>query len=920
MTEKKRLMLIDGHAMAYRAYHALPAMTGPTGEPTNAVLGFANMLLKAIEDHAPDYVIATFDVGPTFRHNEFPEYKAHRAETPPDLRAQFDRITQLVEAFSIPIFVAEGYEADDVLGTLSRQAAAQGLETIIVTGDSDTFQLIDENTLVLTPRRSFGETTLFGIDEVRERYGLEPHQLIDFKAIAGDSSDNIPGVRGVGAKTATTLLQQYGDLDSIYEHLEEVSSARFRNALANGRDAAYLSQRLITIVRDVDIALDVNAGVWGTYDRDRVMALLRELGFRGLASRLPRREGPAQQLDLFGNALPQDDDGAEASDGEGLDYGIVDTTEALDAMISALSACKRFAIDTETTGTDAMRARLVGLSMSCGPKQAWYVPVGHDRRLAVGDQLALATVRERLAPILADKAIGKVCHNAKYDVKVLARHDMPLYGLEYDTMIAAWILEPSGRGIGLKTQAWQRLGVEMTDIEVLIGKGSKQIGMDQVRIAKAAPYACADADMTLRLVDELMPELERQQQTRLYREIEMPLIQVLVGMEMVGITLDTAYMGDLAAEIDGRLAELEGEIHDMAGHSFNINSTQQLGAVLFDEMDLPVQRRTRTGYSTDAGVMEALRPAHPIAELIIEHRQLTKLKGTYVDALPLLVHPETGRIHTSFRQTSTTTGRLSSSDPNLQNIPVRTEMGRRVRGAFVAAGGHVLLGCDYSQVELRMLAHISRDPEMLGAFARDEDVHASTAAAIHGVPLDEVTSEQRRLAKAINFGLMYGMGEYGLARRTELELPDARRFIEAYFGRFSRVREYLDETVRFAHEHGYVETLLGRRRYFPELRADSAANQRVKSAAERAAVNMPIQGTAADILKLAMIALDRRLRESGLRARMVLQIHDELVLEVPEDELDEVTALVVETMENAYSLDVRLKVDVAVSKNWMEMK
>ena len=925
MSERKRLMLIDGHALAYRAYHAIPPLTSPSGEPTNATFGFANILLKAIEDYAPDYVIATFDTGRTFRHKEYAEYKATRAETPDDLRAQFGRIQELTETLGIPIYAVEGYEADDLLGTLSREASEAGVETIIVTGDSDTFQLISRYVRVLTPRRTFGQVVLYDVAAVRERYGLSPDQLIDLKAMVGDSSDNIPGVRGVGAKTATNLLKEYSSLEAIYEHLDEIKQTRFRKALEAGRDAAFMSQHLITIVRDVDINLDLESGRWGSFDRDQVMDLLRELGFRTLAKRIPGRPGRAQvgqgqQLGLFDGT----GEGAvtvPVAEVQALgDYNVVDTEAALDDLVARLRQAPRFALDTETTSTQAMRTALVGISFSAAEGQAYYIPVGHDSQLGGGPQLSLDQVREALGPVLADPAIAKVMHNSKFDMMVLIQHGMTVAGPCYDTMIAAWLLAPSGRGIGLKEQAWQRLGYEMTPIEELIGKGRQRITMAQVPIARAAPYACADADMTLRLLGVLRPELEERAQWKLFTEMEMPLVPILMDMERHGMVLDAAYLRDMSHEIARRSAEISKRIHELAGHPFNINSTKQLGAVLFEEMGLPVVRRTKTGYSTASDVLKDLKAQNPIAGLVLEYRQLEKLKGTYVDALPALINPETGRVHTSFNQTGTSTGRLSSSDPNLQNIPVRTELGRRVRGAFIAPEGHVLLGCDYSQVELRLLAHLSKDPEMLAAFHRDEDVHATTAAAIHGVPLAEVTRQQRSLAKAINFGLMYGMSGYGLAARTDLDVPQANQFIETYFGRFSGVKAYLDETIRRAGEKGYVETIMGHRRYFPELTLASRARNQIRRAAERAAVNMPIQGSAADIIKLATIRLYHRLQEEGLAGRLVLQVHDELVLEVPIEELEATQALVVDTMANAYKLDVPLKVDVSVGKNWMEMK
>ncbi|MBM3187581.1 MAG: DNA polymerase I [Chloroflexi bacterium] len=914
--DKPHLMLIDGHALAYRAYHAIPALSSPTGEPTNATFGYANMLLKAIQDYAPDYVIATFDAGRTFRHEAYADYKATRAETPDDLRTQFDRITQLTEALGIPIYTVPGYEADDLLGTLSAQAASQGLETIIVTGDTDAFQLISDSVKVLTSQGRSGQAVLYDLAAIQERYGLKPEQLIDLKALTGDSSDNIPGVKGVGDKTGQSLLREYGSLESIYEHLDQVSQTRFREALAAGRENAGMSKRLATIVRDVDVALDLESSRWGSFDRERVMSLLRELGFFSLVSRIPE-SGKAQpeQLGLFGAAEVSAEKGPSEAD-----YAVVDSAAALAALAARLRQAERIAIDTETTSTDPLRAALVGISLSDRSGRAYYLPVGHDQRLARGRQLTLDQVRDELGPILADGRILKVLHNAKFDMMVLAQQGMPVCGECHDSMIAAWLLSPSGRGIGLKEQAFQRLGVEMTSIQDLLGAGRNQLTMDKVSIPKVAPYACADADMTLRLMDALRPELEQCEQWELFANMEMPLVPVLISMEQRGMAIDANYLARMSKELAEQLGALEERIYKEAGRRFNIGSTKQLGVVLFDELGLPALKRTRTGYSTDVSVLEELKKEHPIAALVLEHRQLDKLKSTYIDALPLLINPQTGRVHTSFNQTGTSTGRLSSSDPNLQNIPVRTELGRKVRAAFVAPPGHMLLACDYSQVELRLLAHLSQDPEMLAAFRRNEDVHATTAAAIFGVPLAEVSYEQRSLAKAINFGLMYGMSDYGLSSRTDLSVSEARQFIEAYFDRFKQVKRYLDETIQGAHQRGYVSTILGRRRYFPELKASRSASDTLQRAAERAAVNMPIQGSAADIIKLAMIALHRRLEELGLASRMVLQVHDELVLEVPESELAATRDLVVETMENAYRLDAPLKVDVGVGRNWMEIK
>jgi DNA polymerase-1 len=640
------------------------------------------------------------------------------------------------------------------------------------------------------------------------------------------------------------------------------------------------------------------------------MALFRELEFRSLVQRLPTSDREkAAQMTLF----------AERPSATGA-YVAVTTEQELGFLVSELSRAPRIVLDVETTSADAMKADLVGLSFATESGQGFYVPVGHVMAEGAQDQLPLELVVERLRPVLENPRISKAAHNGKYDLTVLARHGIRVQGLEFDTMIAAYLLDPSGRGYGLKDQAWSRLGMEMRPITDLIGKGRDQITMAQVSVADATAYAGADADVTFRLVEGLEAALREREQWDLFREVEMPLVEVLMDMEMAGVGLDTDELMQISRAMHQRIASLEKDIHHLAGHAFNINSTQQLGVVLFEELGLPAQAKTKTGYSTRASVLEGIRDLHPVVDLILEHRQLPKLKSTYVDALPLLLNLETGRVHTSYNQAGTVTGRISSSDPNLQNIPVRTEEGRQVRRAFVAQEGWLLLAADYSQVELRILAHISQDPNLLAAFARGEDIHASTASTVFEVPLGAVTSDMRRIAKTVNFGIIYGMGDYGLAQRTELSQDQARQFIANYFARYDRVKEYIEQTKAQAHEIGYVSTLLGRRRCFPELQATSRAHAGMKRAGEREAINMPIQGSAADILKIAMVRLHRRLKERSLAAWMILQVHDELVLEVPREELDTAAGLVRSVMEDALVLDAPLKVDLAVGKNWEQME
>ena len=918
MADSDKLVLIDGHALVYRAYFALPSnMATSRGELTNAVFGFASMLINVLRDENPAYLAVAFDVGRTFRHEEYDEYKANRAHMPDDLSMQMARIEELLEAFDIPTYRVENYEADDVLAALALQAKEKGLEVLIVTGDTDTFQLVGPHVRVMAPRRSFGDTVIYDEERIRERYGLEPEQLIDYKALVGDTSDNVPGVRGVGDKTATRLLQKYGSVEAIYEHLDEVSSTRFRNALEEGRDLAFLSKHLVTITEDVPVELELEDCRVQDLDREHIVELFRELEFRALLDRLSQieppgggRRGTPSQLSFFAE---------EEAPAKESNYRIADTPAALERLVARLNQAEAVAVDVESTSVDPMEATLVGIALSVGEGEGAYVPVAHrDAR-----NLDLSLVVEKLGPLLRDEGVAKYAHNANYDLTVLAEHGLEVTPVVGDTMIAEWLINPESRNLGLKGLAWTRLGVEMTPIEDLIGSGRKQTTMDRVPVEEAGPYACADVDMTLRLANLLEPELREKDLWRLFAEIEMPLVPVIVDMQRAGVKLDRPALDEMGRELGRRLEELQEEIEGHIGHSININSTQQLSVALFDEMGLalPWMRRGKSGYySTAADVLEKIHDKHPVVGLILEHRQLSKLKGTYVDALPALINPRTGRVHTSFNQTGSATGRFSSSNPNLQNIPIRTELGREIRRAFVADEGCLLLAADYSQVELRVLAHISGDPAMLAAFSRGEDIHASTAAAIYGVPLGEVTSAQRRVAKMTNFAISYGVTGYGLAERTGLTTEEADAFIESYFRTYPQIREYIEETREQARKQGYVETLLGRRRYFPQLGTKARVHYNVREQAYRMAINAPIQGTAADILKVALRCLWQELQQRGLDSRLILQVHDELVLEVPEDELEEVGPLAIETMEGAYELDAPLKVDASVGRNWLDME
>jgi len=926
MAEDKRLILIDGHALAYRAFHALPDdLTTSRGELTNAVYGFTSMLLKVLEDEEPTHIAVTFDKGPTFRHEIYEAYKAHRAKMPDELRTQMDRVRAVVETLDMPIYEQEGYEADDLLGALSRQAEDEGVDTLIVTGDMDLLQLVDDHTRVLTSRWRFSDTVIYDVQAVRDRYdGLEPKQLVDYKALMGDKSDNIPGVYGVGEKTATKLLKKYGSLDEIYEHLEEVST-RFRNRLEEGREEAFLSRRLAKIDRDAPASLDLDACRLRTFDYEEVLDLFHKLEFKSLIDRLPQPRslqppGVAHQLSMFGqekNADAETDGGLP--DEDLARYEIVTDEEGLRRLVDRLEDATTITVDTETTGVDPMRAELVGIALTDEEAAGFYIPV----QAPAGDpRLPLETALEALRPLLTSGKVRKQGHNIKYDLIVLDRCGGRMKSISFDTMIAEWLVDPSSQSLGLKDLAWTRLHERMTPITDLIGTGRQQITIREVPVERTAPYACADVDMTHRLSSVLRSELEEKELWSLFTEVEMPLVPVLAAMEQAGVGFDEEQLERMSRRLASELVGIEKEIHEAVGYPFNINSPQQLSEALFNALGLPTEgaRRTKTGhYSTAASVLERLRHRHEVVEKVLAYRSLSKLKSTYVDALPQMVNPDTGRIHTSYNQTGTVTGRLSSSDPNLQNIPIRTDLGRHVRSAFVAGDGRRLIAADYSQVELRVMAHVSGDRGLLGAFDRGEDIHASTAAAILNVPLEEVSPNQRRLAKAVNFGLSYGQTAYGLAQATGLTQAEAENFITTYFERFPGVREYIRNTKVLAGRQGYVETLLGRRRYFPELEPGSKASHYARQAAERMAINAPIQGTAADIIKIAMVRLYEALQKRGLRTRMILQVHDELIVEGPEDEIEAAIPLVCEVMENAFELDAPLEVDLKMGHNWEDM-
>lgn len=914
------LYLIDGHALAYRTFFAMSSTGGDTmrtskGEPTAAIFGFMSVLFRLLEKEKPEYLAVAFDTGRTFRNDIFPDYKATRAKMPDELRGQIERIREIIDAFDIPRLEKENAEADDVLGTIAYQAVEKGLGVKIITGDRDLLQLVNERIIVNLPGRSMADAKDYSVNDVIQKMGVRPDQIIELKALMGDSSDNIPGVPGVGEKTALKLLEDYESIEEIYAHLDDLPQ-KFKTKLENGKDLAFTSKDLATIRTDIDIALDLEKSSTGHLEFKEVEKIFQQLEFRSLIGRLRDLEakhaefGPSQQLSLFGEPLEKVGNLSLSH----IETILVDTKEKLSDLENELVEAEFLSFDTETTDTDPIKAKLVGISISTDPARGYYIPVGHH---SSEKQLVLDTVIKVLQPYFENEKIKKIGHNLKYDGILLSKYGIHVQPYFFDTMIAAWLVDPGYAGFGLKDLANQYLNLQMTHIEDLIGNGKSQINMADVAIERVAKYAAADAAVPLALFPVLKELMEKKNAINIFEKLEMPLIPVLADMELTGIMIDKKFFSVMEKELNQRLTEIEQEVHKLVGYSFNINSTQQLSVALFETLGLqsPFKKKTASGhYSTNAAVLEELQGKHTVVDLMLEYRELSKLQSTYVKTLPEQVNPETGRIHTSFSQTVAVTGRLSSSNPNLQNIPTRTDLGRKVRCGFISKPGCGILAVDYSQVELRIVAHLSQDEALLSAFKANQDIHATTAAAIYEVPLEKVTKEQRRHAKAINFGLIYGMSAFGLSRTTGLTLSEAENFVKAYFMRFPRVKEYLDGLRKMAMQQGYVETMAGRRRYFPNLATTTNVNARNQQ--EREAINAPIQGTAADILKIAMINLSSALQKSGLKAKILLQVHDELLLECPEEERNETIILVQNVMENAYQLSIPLSTEARWGFNW----
>jgi len=886
--QPQRLFLIDGSSYIYRAYFAIRHLSNSQGMATNAIYGFTNMLLKVIRELKPDQLAVIFDSkGPTFRKEIYPDYKANRAAMPEDLVPQIPYIKRIVQAFNLPGIEMPGYEADDIIATLAKKFSAEGMEVTVVTGDKDLMQIVDDHIQLLDTMKD----KVYGPAEVAERFG-GADKVIEVQALSGDSSDNIPGVPGIGEKTAKMLIDEFGDVETLLANLDQLKGKRREN-LENYADLARLSKKLVTLVDNLDLEVDDHAFTLAEPDREALAELFKECEFYKLLQEF--------SVDTKNRA-------------ESAGYRVVLTESDLDELVAALEQSERFAFDTETTSLDAMRADLVGLSFAVTAGEACYVPVGHHY-LGMPEQLPLDRVLEAVRPLLASPRQLKIGQNLKYDILVLARAGVEVSGPIYDTMLASYLANPATRSHGMDNLAAELLNYHTISYSEVAGSGKKQIGFEEVEVKKATIYAAEDADITLRLYEKLVPMVTEQHQDGLLKDVEMPLLQILAGMERTGIRIDPEFLGGLSADMEKKLAVLEAEIHQLAGGPFNIGSPKQLGEVLFENLGLPKGKKTKTGWSTDVEVLNKLAEDHEIAAKILDYRSLMKLKGTYTDALPKLIHPETGRIHTSFNQAVTATGRLSSSDPNLQNIPIRTEEGRRIREGFIPSDGCVLLSADYSQVELRILAHMADEPALKEAFARGEDIHRSTASEVLGLFPEMVTDEQRRAAKAINFGVVYGISAFGLAKQLGINRREAQQFIDTYFERYPGIRTFMDACIAEAREKMYVTTLLGRRCAIPEINSKNGA---VRGYAERNAINYPVQGSAADIIKVAMVKIAARLAEEGLQARMLLQVHDELVFDVPQAELEKVSALVKSEMQGAVDLSVPLLVEVGSGRNWRE--
>lgn len=923
-TRMEKLFLLDAYALIYRAYYALikSPRINSKGFNTSAILGFVNTLEDVLKKENPTHIGIAFDpAGPTFRHEAYPEYKAQREETPEVIRLSVPIIKDIIRAYRIPILEVPGYEADDVIGTLATEAGKRGITTYMMTPDKDYGQLVGENVFMYRPRHNDKAFEVMGVEEVKNKYAIQsPLQVIDLLGLMGDASDNIPGCPGVGEKTAQKLIAQFGNIENLLAHTDQLKGA-LRTKVEENRKQIEFSRFLATIKTDVPLPLDMNALKRESPDEEELRKIFQELEFRTLLERIFKekpKEAPTAtpgQGDLFGFFTPETTSEPEKTNLATLhtlncNYQLVDNEEKLNQLLQNIVTQSVLSLDTETTSTDPIRAELVGMSFSYAENQAFYVPVPADRSEA-------QKIVDRFRPVFENREIMKVGQNIKYDMLVLANYGVQLQGPLFDTMVAHYVLQPELRH-NMDYLAEIYLNYQTIHIEELIGpKGKNQGNMRDLPPASVYEYACEDADVTLKLKNKLEKELDENNVRKLFEEIEMPLIPVLAYMERNGVRIDTEALKETSRHFTLRMKQIEEEVYQLAGTEFNIASPKQVGEVLFDRLKIVEKaKKTKTGqYVTSEEVLESLRGKHEVVGKILEHRGLKKLLGTYIDALPQLINPETGRIHTSFNQTVTATGRLSSSNPNLQNIPIRNEDGKEIRKAFIPDDGCIFFSADYSQIELRIMAHLSGDPHMIEAFQKGQDIHAATAAKIYKVPLEEVTREQRSKAKTANFGIIYGISVFGLAERLNVDRKEAKELIDGYFENYPHVKEYMDESIRIARERGYIETIFKRKRYLPDINSRNAV---VRGYAERNAINAPIQGSAADIIKVAMVRIYQRFLKEGIQSKMILQVHDELNFSVLPEEQEKVKQIVIEEMESAYKMKAPLLADSGWGQNWLE--
>lgn len=901
---QKKLVIIDSNALLHRAWHAIPPLSTKDGLMVNAVFGFTSLLLKIISELKPDYILAAFDLaGKTFRHEEYADYKAQRVRQAQEFYDQIPLAKEVLESFHIPVITKEGFEADDVIGTIAKTVYKKhpSLQTIIVTGDLDALQLVNDRTKVFTLKRGFNDTIIYDIAAVKERYGLNPKQLIDFKALQGDTSDNIKGVKGIGEKGAGDLIKEFGSLDNLYKKIAQSQiKPRLKELLIKYKDEALASKKLVTIVTDIPLAWELEQAEWHQFEPEHVYQVFQKFEFNSLLKKVPGTKKEHQMsLEI---SKPSKD----------RDYKIIDSTADWQKLFKELNQQKIFALDTETGGLDLFNDLALGLSLSWQDKTGYFINLRNPalKKLVLKD----------LAPILENPHIKKIGHNIKFDYKVLKLLDVEIQGISFDTMIAAYLINPN-RGLRLEELAFAYLGYRKLKLSDLVPEMTKKKDIDvaSIPLEKLGWYAAEDADITWRLYQKLLPIVKDNKNLELMENIELPLVPVLAQMELNGICLDTDFLNKMEKKFAKNIQVLSKKIYKLAEQEFNISSPLQLKKVLFEDLKIDVTgiKKNKTGLSTAAAELDKMMNAHPIVPLISEYRELSKLQSTYISALPRLVNTKTKRLHTSFNQTITATGRLSSSDPNLQNIPTRTPLGREIRQAFVAPRGFSLLSADYSQIELRLAAALSGDPKMIASFKKGEDIHARTAAEIHKISLDQVTKNIRRTAKEVNFGVLYGLGSLGLAQRTGLTRVEAKEFINRYFTIYKKIKEYIDHTKAFANKHGFVQTIFGRRRYLPDIHSSMPM---LKAAAERMAINMPLQGTAADLMKMAMIKIQEDLHKTSPAAKLVLQVHDELVLEVADQDLGKVAEFVKNSMENIHRLIIPLVADIETGKNWGELK